>query len=189
MMRMVQPVAKRRWFRFSLRMLLVAVTVLCVWLGFKVNAARREKESVEAIRKIGGLIMFDYQVVPMANGKPDDFTANAALPGPDWLRTLIGEEYLRKVAFVQLKGRPQVTTSDLAELAKLSALRRLTLIANYKRHYDEADFEMLSQLNSLTHLEFNEGVINENGFASLLNLKHLRILSITCARWVMRKWS
>ena len=39
---------RRRWFHFSLRILLLVVTVLCVWLGFKVNAARRQKEAVTA---------------------------------------------------------------------------------------------------------------------------------------------
>jgi hypothetical protein len=37
---MTETKPKRRWFRFSLRALLVFTTVLCVWLGFKVNAAR-----------------------------------------------------------------------------------------------------------------------------------------------------
>ena len=37
------------------------MTVLCVWLGFKVNAARRQKEAVEAILKTGGEIAYSYQ--------------------------------------------------------------------------------------------------------------------------------
>jgi predicted xylose isomerase-like sugar epimerase len=57
---MIETKPKRRWFRFSLRMLLLVVTVLCVWLGFNVNAARRQKEAVQAIRLAGGSVWFEY---------------------------------------------------------------------------------------------------------------------------------
>ena len=30
-------IVKRRWFRFSLRTLFVAVAVFCAWLGYHVN--------------------------------------------------------------------------------------------------------------------------------------------------------
>jgi hypothetical protein len=58
--------AKRRprWFRFSLRMMLVMVAVLCVWLAFTFNAARRQKEAVAAILRAGGTVSYDYQMVP-----------------------------------------------------------------------------------------------------------------------------
>ena len=47
---MTEPIKRRpRWLRFSLRTLLVVMTVLCVWLGIKVNAARRQKEALTAV--------------------------------------------------------------------------------------------------------------------------------------------
>ena len=36
-------VAKRRWLRFSIRTLLVAVTIFCVWLGWQVSIVRERK--------------------------------------------------------------------------------------------------------------------------------------------------
>ncbi len=53
----------RRWFRFGLRTLLIAITVLCIWLGFKVNAARRQHEVVQAILQAGGTVAYDYQLL------------------------------------------------------------------------------------------------------------------------------
>jgi hypothetical protein len=58
---------KSRWFRFSLRTLLLVIAVLCVWLGIQVNAARRQKEAVAAIQKAGGEINFDFQCVPVGS--------------------------------------------------------------------------------------------------------------------------
>jgi len=46
MMRMVQSVAKRRWFRFNLRVLLIVMTVLCVWLGFNVCLRSANSEAI-----------------------------------------------------------------------------------------------------------------------------------------------
>lgn len=40
----------RRWFQFSLRFFLVALTVLAFWLGVVVTRAREQREAVKAIR-------------------------------------------------------------------------------------------------------------------------------------------
>ena len=55
---------KSRWFRFSLRTLLLLIAVLCVWLGIQVNAARRQREAVAAIQSAGGSVVYDYEIVP-----------------------------------------------------------------------------------------------------------------------------
>jgi hypothetical protein len=61
--------ANRRWLRFSLRGLLLIVAIFCVWLGIKVNAARRQAEAVAAILKAGGTVNFDYQMIPAKSGE------------------------------------------------------------------------------------------------------------------------
>ena len=63
----ISAMARRRWLRYSLRTLMVLVTVLCVWLAIKVNAARRRADVVAAIQK-AGTVWFDYQLVPAKAG-------------------------------------------------------------------------------------------------------------------------
>ena len=46
----------RRWFQFSLRGFLIALTVTCVWLGWKVDRARRRGEAIDAAAKAGCVI-------------------------------------------------------------------------------------------------------------------------------------
>ena len=121
------PAKRRHWLRFSLRMLLVVITVLCVWLGFKVNAARRQKEAVAAIFRDGGSVVFDYQMVPIA-GEPDlfDVDANALPSGQAWLRQLFGDDYFRNVVLVVFLGG-SIPQSEFEQIGKLHELRSVTL--------------------------------------------------------------
>jgi hypothetical protein len=50
------PAARPRRFlpRFSLRALLLATTVVCLWLGLLVAGAQRQRRAVEAIEASGG---------------------------------------------------------------------------------------------------------------------------------------
>jgi hypothetical protein len=72
---------KRRWLQFSLRTLLVAVTLLAVWLGLWTDRARRQRVAVQRVRELGGDIRYDYE--NQKGGQP---------PGPEWLRRLLGDE-------------------------------------------------------------------------------------------------
>ena len=58
------PGPKLRWYQFSLRSLLLFFLFCSVpfgWLGARMQNARRQRESVEAITKLGGCVVYDYQ--------------------------------------------------------------------------------------------------------------------------------
>lgn len=44
----------RRWFQFSLRGFLVTLTIACLWLGWKVERARKRERAIDAIFFNGG---------------------------------------------------------------------------------------------------------------------------------------
>jgi hypothetical protein len=50
-----------RRFQFSLRCLFVVVTAFCVWLGFKANSAKKQREAVAKIESVGGIVQYDWQ--------------------------------------------------------------------------------------------------------------------------------
>jgi hypothetical protein len=45
---------RRRWFRFSLKSLLIVMTVLAVWLGLYAKSIRDRREAIAAIERLGG---------------------------------------------------------------------------------------------------------------------------------------
>jgi hypothetical protein len=106
------PTRPRRWLRFSLRSLLVLVTVLCVWLGVKVNQARRQKEAVAALQELGATVTYAQHRVG-----PNAFNHDRELDVPGWLRELAGDDFFQSVISLNV-GQPM---SD-AELVHLSAL-------------------------------------------------------------------
>lgn len=192
-----------RWLRFSLRTLLLAMTVLCIWLGMKVNAARRQEEAVKAILSLHGSVFYDYEMVPMP-GQPDHLSPYSVLstlsripalgmgpapkeppvpPGPAWLRTLLGEKYFRNVYQVSFGG--QLHESDLAQFKKLPALRvlyfgRCEIIGERPsiwRRFNDSDLGFLDSLRQLKELGLGSIGINGSGLAPLLKMKQLTRLN------------
>jgi Leucine Rich repeat len=117
-----RPRSHRRWLRFSLRSLLILVTILCVWLGVKVNQARRQKEAVDALSKVGAAIRYEHQ---LSDTHPRDFAVEKELDVPRWLRDLAGDDFFQTVVAVQAT-RP-VTDNDFIHLAALPRIRFLYL--------------------------------------------------------------
>ncbi len=65
------PKRNPRWFQYSLRTLLIVVTLFaipCSWLAVKRQQAKREREAAAEIVKLGGVVHYDWQCD--AKGRP-----------------------------------------------------------------------------------------------------------------------
>ena len=103
---------RRRFFRYSLRTLLLVVTVFCVFmgtLGTFVKRAMDQRLAVESIRESGGGISYE-----------------SGSGGPNWLRQLIGNEYFSSVVLVRLTG-PNVKNESLKFIKRLTDVETLDL--------------------------------------------------------------
>ena len=101
---------RRRRFRFSLRTLLVFVTVAsagCGWLGYKVRQARRQREAVEVIQRLDGSVKYDYQF-----DSDESLIESPLPPGPIWLRKLLGDDFFANVRGVLIRS-PLTRDDDL----------------------------------------------------------------------------
>src|SRR4051812_26930283 len=87
---------KRHRLRISLRLFMVIILVTGMWMGYRVNEAKKQKEAVAAVKKYGGWVHYDWEFV---NGK----LAKGQTPSsPLWLRKLLGDEYFQEIAQVSL---------------------------------------------------------------------------------------
>ncbi|HEV7221052.1 MAG TPA: hypothetical protein VGN42_00025 [Pirellulales bacterium] len=123
----------RRWLQVRLSTLLIFVALLCMFLGWQANQARRQRHVVAVIEKLGGSVEYDYQYPagPWRNVLDVDYTwdcdRSAKPPGPKWLRGLIGDEYFVRVVSANLFSAEVVSDDDLKAIGKLTSLRELIL--------------------------------------------------------------
>ena len=177
----------RHWFRFGLRTLLIALSVLCVWLGFKVNAARRQREAVQAILKAGGTVAYDYQMVPVAlPGYAETFNIdrNAVPSAPSWLRSVFGDDFFCNVIYVGFQGTG--ADFELVRFEDLPSIRRIIIRsiptassgAQAQMHLRDDDLAIFGQLSQLQELRLHGQEIEGPGLRSLVDLKRLNKLDL-----------
>ena len=169
---MTTPKLKLRWYQFSLRTLLVFVTLCafaCSWLAVKMKQAKRQHEAVEAIKELGGSVQYDWQLDANGNGVP-----NARPSAPPWLRRILGDDFFWEVKAVVLYGT-QVTDAGLEQLKGLSQLRELRL--HFTRVTD-AGLEQPKGLSQLRELRLHETRVTDAGLEQLKGLSQLQSLSL-----------
>jgi len=99
---------RRRWFQFSLRSFLIVVTVFAVWLGWKVDRARKQREAVRAIETIRGVVQYDWQdgINSWETSSTVRFVPSNGEPlAPAWLRNVMGEHLFQNVTGVVFRTR------------------------------------------------------------------------------------
>ena len=199
-----KPKPRRRWYQYSLRTLLIFVTLVGCgfgWLGSKVREARQQEAVLALIWNNGGSVFYDYQWDPQ--GK--QLLPNATPPGPAWLHALLGDDCFRHVSGVffdpynnttqstvsdadleQYKvlsrlefltiGGPEVTDRGLAHLSGMTQLKGLALI--YTKVTD-AGLESLKGLTRLEQLGLSYMIVTDAGLESLKGLTQLEALDLS----------
>jgi hypothetical protein len=190
------PKSRRRWFQYSLRTLLVVTTlcaIACSWLGVELQQARRQREAVVALEKLGGTVRYDWQFDTQGYGLP-----SPQPPGQPLLRRLLGDDFFQSAHAVYLngtqvgdsglenfKGMSQldalflndtpVTGAGLEHLLGLGKLRRLHLSRTQVGDADLKHFEGMSQLEEL-YLDGTD--VTDAGLLQLKGLNRLEVLFI-----------
>jgi len=172
-----EPKSRRRWYQYSLRTLLIFVTLAGCgfgWLGIKVREARQQQADVAAIAKVG-YVQYDYQFDSQGNEMPD-----AKPPGPAWLHELLGDDFFCRVYRVVINlpyasdadrdhvdGLTMLTDADLEHLAGFTRLKQLFLDGT---HVTDAELNHLEGLTQLEVLRLSDTQVTDAG------LEHLKVL-------------
>ncbi len=167
----------RKRLRFSLRATMLVILWAAIWLGSQVNQAREQRDALDAVRKYGGWVSFDYEFV---NGTR---AAGRQPWGSRWIRDRIGDEYFQKVTEVNLiydasSGRrienANMDTCDdlLRKIRKLPGVKKLLLIKK------QATDEGMSSIGKMADLEeltiWNAYFVTDAGVSQLAHLQNLK---------------
>lgn len=104
------------------------MTALAVWLGVIVHRAREQREAVEAIVALRGIVTYDW------HGPPGSRLASSGPPGPIWLRRIVGDEFFQHVSQVDFGSPIAPTRIELSRaipcLTRLRTLKRICVFAS-----------------------------------------------------------
>jgi hypothetical protein len=169
--------SRRRWFRFSLRSMLVAVTLLCVWLGVIANRANQQRRAVERLTSHNGdgawwSLSYDYQTDEHGSTALPVNAPRPSPPGPKWLRELIGIDY-----FVTFVGADMyVKSAGDDSIAALEDFPQLCSLDVHGPGVTDSVFARLSKLTQLRYLCLYDNSITESGWESVGRFIHLKRL-------------
>jgi len=143
---------RRRWFSYSLRTFLIVLTVVCIWLGIKVDQARRQKQAVDTLRAFGAGIWYEHQ-----RTKNGGFDGRIELDVPAWARELCGDDFFQTVTAVYIRRR-------VGKDGKWTMPRAIT----------DENLNCLADLPQLERLEIENAPITDAGMAHLRHPERLR---------------
>ena len=160
----------RSLFTFSLASLLIALTVVGILLGLKVNRVAKQKAAVGLILRSGGRIAYHYEFDAAGARLPE-----AEMPGPEWLRHLIGDDYFTTPAKVVIHRSNSLTDQDLETL---KPLRELTLLQLTGGQITDGGMAHLEAFTDVQDLRIEDQAITGAGLVYLQNLPELTTLSL-----------
>jgi hypothetical protein len=166
----------RRWLRFSLRTFLLAVTVLCVWLGMRANQARRQKEAVEALRMRGLQVNYDHW---RSDRDPWSFDWSKELDVPVWLRDLAGDDFFQRV--VSVGASPTSADADFVHLAALPHIEGL-YVGGRGSAVSDAGLAHLPRPDRLVHFNAASTLVGDGFVKRLANAQRLETLELSGTR-------
>ncbi|MEZ6072837.1 MAG: hypothetical protein R3C10_21880 [Pirellulales bacterium] len=162
---------RRRWFRFSLRTLLIVMILFAVWCGNASYKAQRQKRALEALGKLDLRIHFDYQ--KRGSG---GYSTKSQLPGPEWLSRLIGEDYFRDVVEVSTAFGGPMSSEGMVHLAALPNIESLYL---NESNISDSSLQYVQGLSGITMLTLRDNEISDAGLSHLTGLNRLETLGLS----------
>jgi hypothetical protein len=159
------PKHRSRWLQFRLRTLLVLMLAFACgfgWLAFKIKRAREQREAVEAIEELGGIVDCE----PASGGMIRTAVA--------WVGKLLGEDLSQYVTGVSL-ANTHVTDAGLKHVEGFFHLQTLVFCGTQAT---DAGLEHVRGLTQLDWLDIHSTRITDAGVEQLRGLTQLRYLHL-----------
>ena len=133
---------------------------------------RKERETVEALIKLGAHVWYDYQEI---DGQASVFDEQPS--GPGWMRKLLGDNFFSRVVGVSLPSYPENAPTD----AHLQAMRRLTQLQMLwlgSTYVTDDGLINLKGFTKLRELDMRQTKIGDDGLKNLEVLTQLQTLEL-----------
>lgn len=166
-LRLARP--RRRWARFSLFKLLLAVTAACALLGIITGRARDQVALVKAIRDAGGYVEYSYQTDESGKSLPEDEWSE-----PPLLVRWFGEGYA-DVTYAHVPYFFESSDEQINAMSRCTKLRWLNWEAFGLRDEQFLKFRGMTRLRRLS-LRFSS--ITDAGLAALSDMTELESLRL-----------
>jgi hypothetical protein len=153
----------RRRARLSVRVLMIIILLIGGGLGWLFHSARVQREAVEAIKRAGGWVLYEWEEPPRNS------------PWPKWLYDALGQDFLDRAIEASFDGvEHELDDSVLDQFGRLSHLETLW-IGNCKSMTD-ARMVHLYKFTQLRTLILSDCSIQGEGLRHLAKLTHLESL-------------
>lgn len=165
----------RRPFQFSLRTLLVILTIFSVWFGVYVKRARRQRDAVDALRQQPGVdVQYDYEDASK--------TLGPGLAAKPLGAQLLGIDMVANVSGVMVLGWDKRRAAPFgdADLAHIGAFPKLKQLRLDGTNVTDRGLRSLAYLRHLQSLYLRGSPVTENGFASISQLPELSAMILDC---------
>jgi hypothetical protein len=154
------------------RTLLIAVLVLSLplsWFAVKLYQARKQREAVEEVVRLGGFVWYDYQV-------------DSGSQWASWLRQMLGDDFFHSVVGVIFQPPMGTDISNEIPVVRdehlilLRAFPKVRFITITSKAVTDSGVEHLGNLEELERLDLQETQVGDTGLDYLKTLARLREL-------------
>jgi hypothetical protein len=156
---------KRRWLQFTLRTLLIFMTLFAVSFGWWSYKARQQRALVKLLRRPDVMISYDIESYD-GSGKRCAYRGYAPL----WLVNFLGIDYFANVDNVWLFNG---NDADLQRITGFTQLTRLTVLGS---ETTDRGVSHIATLRYLTNLSIQGQKVSDQGLANLGSLTELKSL-------------
>jgi hypothetical protein len=170
---------KLRWYQYSLRSLLILVTLCalpCSWLAVKMQQAKRQQEAGRAIEEMGGRVTYYSDSIWLPRFKLFDKVGSVSLNGPSATDAVLTSlmPSLKELKFNQCSLTASAITD--AGMAHLSELTQVECLALNMTAITDVALVHITGLTQLKQLFLDHTKITDAGLGHLTGLNELRWL-------------
>ena len=143
------------------------ILVACVWFGWTIERANKQRQTVAWVQKSGGTVRYGHQEDALPK------------PGPDWFRDILGIDFFDHVVRVSVDyGDGDIEIEDASDVSPLARLRRLKVLR--LRNTRATNLTSLAKLTDLTDLDLTGTSVSD--VMPLAGLPSLKMLDLTGTR-------